>query len=311
MKYLVTGGAGFIGSNIVRELVKRGDYVRVLDNMSAGKEENLAPFADKIDLQKGDIRNIEDVKKAVKSIDYVLHHAAFRNVAKSVEDPILTSEVNVNGSLNVLKYSLEAGVKRVVNASTSSVYGDCKIYPQHEGLQPAPVSPYAISKLAVEYYCVFFSRELGLDTISLRYFNVFGPNQNIESKYSFVIPAFTSNLLKGEPCIIEGNGKQSRDFVYVDDVVRANLAACKLKTSSGEIVNIGSGIDSSIIDIAEHVKNIMGKEIDCEFQVRRPGDVDRTVADISRMKDILGLQPSVSLEDGLRRAVEWFVRSNQ
>ncbi|MFH1836949.1 MAG: SDR family oxidoreductase [Candidatus Omnitrophota bacterium] len=309
MRYLVTGGAGFIGSNIVRELVNRGDYVRVLDNMSAGKEENLAPFVGKIDFQKGDVRNSEDVKKAVEGIDYVLHHAAFRNVAKSVEDPILTSEVNVNGSLNVLKYSHEAGVKRVVNASTSSVYGECKIYPQDESIEPNPVSPYAISKLAVEYYCKFFSRDLGLDTISLRYFNVFGPNQNIESKYSFVIPAFTSKLLENKPCVIEGDGKQSRDFVYVDDVVRANIAACKLKTSSGEIVNIGSGIDSSIIDIAEHVKNIMGKDIDCEFQVRRPGDVDRTVADISRMKDILGLQPSVSLEDGLRRAVEWFRNS--
>ena len=217
--------------------------------------------------------------------------------------------MNVNGSLNVLKYSLEAGVKRVVNASTSSVYGDCKIFPQHEGLQPDPVSPYAISKLAVEYYCRFFSQELGLDTISLRYFNVFGPNQNIESKYSFVIPAFTSNLLKDEPCIIEGDGKQSRDFIYVDDVVRANLAACGLEKTGGEIVNIGSGEDVPIIYIAKHIKKMMKKNIDCEFRERRPGDVKRTVADIRRMKDILGLQPSVSLEDGLRRAVEWFRNS--
>ncbi|MDP8259288.1 MAG: NAD-dependent epimerase/dehydratase family protein, partial [Candidatus Aadella gelida] len=230
-------------------------------------------------------------------------------VAKSVEDPILTSEVNVNGSLNVLKYSQEAGIKRVVNASTSSVYGDCKIYPQSEDLEPNPVSPYAISKLAVEYYCRFFSEELGLDTISLRYFNVFGPNQNIESKYSFVIPAFTSKLLKNEPCVIEGDGKQSRDFVYVKDVVRANIAACKLKKSKGEIVNIGSGRDSSIFGIAENIKTIMGKDIDCKFNVRRPGDVDRTVADISRMNDMLGLKPSVSLEEGLKKAVNWFIES--
>ncbi|MGB3058031.1 MAG: NAD-dependent epimerase/dehydratase family protein, partial [Candidatus Omnitrophota bacterium] len=205
-KYLVTGGAGFIGSNIVEALVGRGEKVRVLDDLSTGEEENLEPFMDRIEFRKGDIRSEDDVKKALDGIDFVIHQAALRNVAKSVENPVDTNDVNVRGTLNLLILAKEAGVKRLAYASSSSAYGDCKEFPQKETFTPNPISPYGVSKLAAEYYCRMFSATLGLETVSLRYFNVFGPRQNPESKYSAVIPAFIARLVNDKPCVIDGEG---------------------------------------------------------------------------------------------------------
>ena len=308
-KYLVTGGAGFIGSNIVEELVKREADVRVLDNLSTGKEEHLKPFMDKIDFCKGDIRNEDDVRKALKDVDYVIHQAALRSVAKSVEQPVPTNDVNVNGTMNMLVLSKEAGIKRLVYASSSSAYGDCEVFPQKESFATNPISPYAVSKLAAELYCRMYSMTMGLETVSLRYFNVFGPRQNPESKYSAVIPAFISMLVKDQPCTIDGDGSQSRDFTYVANVVDANLAACKAEGASGLAFNVACGEDYSVTDVAEGIKKILGKDIESLYGPRRPGDVMKTYADISLLKEILKVEPRVKFYDGLEKTVEWFVNA--
>jgi nucleoside-diphosphate-sugar epimerase len=309
MKYLVTGGAGFIGSNIVEELSRQGKDVRVLDNLSTGKEENLEPFMDKIDFQKGDIRSEDDVRKALDGIDFVIHQAALRSVAKSVERPVPTNDVNVNGTMNLLMMAREVGVKRVVYASSSSVYGDSKEYPQKESFTPQPISPYAVSKLAAEYYCRMFTKTMGVETVSLRYFNVFGPRQNPESKYSAVIPAFIERLASDQPCIIDGDGLQSRDFTYVSNVVDANLAACEANGVAGEVFNVAWGSDYSVVDVSEELKKIMGKDIESIHGSRRPGDVDRTYADVSKMKEGLKLELRVDFYEGLKKTVDWFVKN--
>ncbi|NQT32917.1 MAG: SDR family oxidoreductase [Candidatus Omnitrophica bacterium] len=308
-KYLVTGGAGFIGSNIVEELVKQGKEIRVLDNLSTGKEEHLAPFGDKIEFQKGDIRSAEDVKKALKGIDYVIHQAALRSVARSVEAPAPTNDVNVNGTMNMLLLSKEEGVKRFVYASSSSCYGDCTQFPQKETFAPDPISPYGVSKLAAEYYCRMFSGTMGLETVSLRYFNVFGPRQNPESKYSAVIPAFIDMLTKDKPCTIDGDGMQSRDFTYVANVVDANLAGCVVPGAAGMVFNVACGDDYSVVDVAEGIKKILGKTMESVHGPKRPGDVIRTFADISQLKNVLGVEPKVDFYEGLERTVKWFVEN--
>jgi len=305
-KYLVTGGAGFIGSNIVEELVRRGEDVRVLDNLSTGSMDKIKPVMDKIEFHEGDIRNGDDVTKALKGVDYVVHQAALRSVAKSVERPVVTNDVNVAGTLNLLLLSKEAGIKRVVYASSSSVYGDCDQYPQKETIVPDPISPYAVSKLAGEYYCRMFNATFGLETVSLRYFNVFGPRQDPESRYSAVIPAFISRLQNDEPCIIDGDGKQSRDFTFVSNVVDANLAACEVREAAGMVFNVACGNDYSIIDVAESLQKIMGKHIESVYGPKRPGDVFKTYADISGLRNILHLETSVDFQEGLKRTVEWF-----
>jgi nucleoside-diphosphate-sugar epimerase len=306
-KYLVTGGAGFIGSNIVDELVKRGHKVRVLDSLITGNLENLAPIKNKIEFVKGDIRSEKDVKKAVKGIDYVIHQAALRSVAKSVENPSACNDTNINGTLNVLLVSKEAKIKRVVYASSSSVYGDCDVYPQGEDITPNPISPYAVSKLAGEHYCRMFSTTMGLETVSLRYFNVFGPRQNPESKYSAVIPAFIARLIANKPCIIDGSGKQSRDFTYVANVVDANIAASTAKGVSGMYFNVATGCDYSVMDVAEGIQKILGKKIKSVHGPRRPGDVMKTYANVSALKKYLKIKSFVMFDEGLKRTVEWFV----
>lgn len=308
-KYLVTGGAGFIGSNIVERLVGDGEEVRVLDNLCTGKKEHLEPFMDKIEFQEGEIRSEEDVKKALEGIEYVIHQAALRSVAKSVEAPVITNDVNVNGTMNVLMCAKQAGIKRLVYASSSSAYGDCDIYPQKEILAPNPISPYAVSKLAGEYYCRMFSKTMGLETVSLRYFNVFGPRQNPESKYSAVIPAFIDMLVKDKPCTIDGDGTQSRDFTYVANVVDANLAGCKAEGASGMVFNVACGEDYSVVDVAEGIKKILDKDIPSVHGPKRPGDVQRTFADISQLKNILKVEPGVNFYEGLEKTVKWFVSS--
>lgn len=316
-KYLVTGGAGFIGSNIVEELVSRMglpakgadpkvDLVRVLDDFSTGSKENIKPFISRIELIEGDIRDKGALNKALRGIDYVIHQAALRSVAKSVEDPFATNEVNVFGTLNLLVAARESKVKRVVYASSSSAYGDVKTFPQKETDLPVPISPYGVSKLAAENYCITFAKTFGLETVSLRYFNVFGPRQNPESKYSAAIPAILAKMLKGERPIAEWDGKQSRDFTYVANVVQANLKACVVPGISGEVFNIACGTTTSILDIIKEANKILGLDLKPEYGPKRAGDVRKTYADISKMKNVLGVKKITAFKEGLKQTIGWF-----
>ena len=305
-KYLVTGGAGFIGSNIVEELVRRGEKVCVLDNFSTGSKENIEPFIEKIELIEGDIRDKNILSKALRGIDFVIHQAALRSVAKSVEDPFATNDVNVFGTLNLLMAAKEAGVERVVYASSSAAYGDVKTFPQKEAARPVPISPYGVSKLAAENYCITFAKTFGLETVSLRYFNVFGPRQNPESRYSAAIPAILVKMIKNERPVAEWDGKQSRDFTYVANVVQANLRACVVPKISGDVFNIACGTTTSILDIIREANKILGLKLKPEYGPKRAGDVRKTYADISKMKKILGVKKIVGFEEGLKLTIDWF-----
>lgn len=305
-KCLVTGGAGFIGSNITERLVQKGEEVRVLDNLSTGSKDNLAGCIDKLEFIEGDIRDDAALDVALEGVDRVFHQAALRSVARSVEIPEETNDVNVRGTLRLLLRSAEKKVRRFVYASSSSVYGSCAAFPQKESHPPEPISPYAVSKLAGEYYCRMFARTFSLETVSLRYFNVFGPRQNPESKYSAVIPAFLDRIMRDLPCVIEGDGTQSRDFTYVGNVVDANLAASEAQGVSGGFFNVACGEEHSVLDIAERIKKIVGKGIDNQHAPRRAGDVDRTYADITGLKEALGLKDLVGFDEGLERTVKWF-----
>lgn len=305
-RYLVTGGAGFIGSNIVEELVKRGEKVRVLDNFITGKRENIAPFSDRIELIEGDIRQRKDLDAAMEGVDFVIHQAALRSVAKSVEDPFSSNDVNVFGTLNLLVAARDNKVKRVVYASSSSAYGDVKSFPQKETDRTSPISPYGVSKLAAENYCVTFAKTFGLETVSLRYFNVFGPRQNPESKYSAVIPMFIFKMMKGESPIVDWDGKQSRDFTYVANVVEANLRAAVTPGISGEVFNVACGATTSVIDIVNTLNNILKTDIKAEHGPKRPGDVRKSYADITKMKRLLKMKNIIQFEAGLKHTVEWF-----
>jgi UDP-glucose 4-epimerase len=305
-RYLVTGGAGFIGSNIVEELVRRREKVRVLDNFITGKLENIAPFLGRIELIKGDIRDKKVLKKALKGVDFVLHQAALRSVPKSVDDPFTTNDINVFGTLNLLMAAKEAKVKRLVYASSSSAYGDVKNFPQKETDYASPISPYGVSKLAAENYCVTFTKTFGLQTVSLRYFNVFGPRQNPESKYSAVIPIFIFRMLEGKPPVVEWDGKQSRDFTYVANVVRANLKACTAPGISGEVFNVACGTTTSVLEIMAALNRILGTEIRPIYAPKRRGDVRKTYASVAKMNRLLKIGRMVQFEEGLKHTVEWF-----
>jgi nucleoside-diphosphate-sugar epimerase len=304
--YLVTGGAGFIGSNIVEALVEKGDKVRVIDNFVAGKKENLARCLDKIELITGDIRELGLVKKAAQGADYILHQAALRSVPKSVGDPVSYNEVNLTGTLNVLLAAKGAQVKRVVFASSSSIYGDTDTFPEKETHLPLPISPYAASKLAAEHYCYVFSQIYGLETVCLRYFNVFGPRQSLESQYAVVVPKFIISMLNNDSPPVHGDGTQSRDFTYIDNVVEANILAASMPNISGEVFNIACGKDYSVLDLISHLNKTMGKELKPKFVPPRPGDVQRTLADISKSKKLLNLKIKVDFTQGLKKSVDWF-----
>ena len=319
-KYLVTGGAGFIGSHIVERLLKDGHSVRVLDNLSSGKLENL-DFSfgdsslrtengqlktDKIDFIKADIRDYNTCLTACEGIDYVLHQAALRSVPKSMSNPYEYNAVNIDGTLNMLKAAGEKGVKRLVFASSSSVYGDTDIFPQKETALPLLISPYALSKLAGEYYCRIFSKNFGLETVCLRYFNVFGPRQSLDDEYAVVIPKFISCILNDQQPPIFGNGKQSRDFTFVENVVQANLLSATCAGASGEVFNIANGKDNTVLGLVEILNSIINKSINPSFEPIRKGDVFRTLADTSKAKEILGFEPKHSFEQGLKRTVEYF-----
>jgi nucleoside-diphosphate-sugar epimerase len=308
-KYLVTGGAGFIGSHIAEELAAKGFFVRVLDNFLTGKEENIASFLDGIELLRGDIRDLDLCREALEGIDYVLHQAALPSVPRSVEDPLLTTAINIEGTLNILLASKDASVKKVVFASSSSVYGDDEHLPKKEGLEGNPLSPYAVTKLAGEKYCQVFSEIYDLPTVCLRYFNVFGPRQDPFSQYAAVIPNFIMRLLSGEPLIIHGDGEQSRDFTYVANVVEANLQAAQADDVSGQVLNLGNGVQTSVNALAETLMELMQKDIEPVHDEERPGDVRHSFADISKAESLLDYAPRVSLEDGLLKTIEWF--SNQ
>lgn len=309
-KFLVTGGAGFIGSNIVDELVRRNYEVRVVDNFMTGKRENLSSVTDKIELVEGDIRDLDLMRKVTKGVDCVLHQAAFRSVPKSVDNPTLTNDINITGILNALIASKEANVKRFVYASSSSCYGDTNKFPEREDALPVPISPYAVSKLTGEHYCRTFSVTYGLKTISLRYFNVFGPRQNPESKYSSVIPAFIFQMLKDMPPLIDGDGRQSRDFTYVKNVVEANIGAALAKDDlSGEVFNVACGNSYSVMDIVDNLNRLMQKKITPQFGPKRAGDVRKTQADISKLKKVLGVVPKTGFKEGLEETYRWFTQN--
>ena len=306
MKFLVTGGAGFIGSHIVDALVGNGDKVKVLDDFSSGQMENLSAALNKIGLIKGDIRDKGLVAKAVDGVDYVLHQAALRSVPKSLANPELYNDVNINGTLNILTAARGAKVKRVVIASSSSIYGEIDKLPEREDFLPQLISPYGLSKLAGEYYARIFSRIYGLETVSLRYFNVFGPRQSLENEYAVVIPKFITCILKDEAPPIHGDGRQTRDFTYVANVVQANIKSAVTPGIKCEVFNIACGKAYSVLDIVKYVNKILGKNISPKLGPIRAGDALHTLADISKAKKLIGFRPEIGFEEGLKKTIEYF-----
>jgi UDP-N-acetylglucosamine/UDP-N-acetyl-alpha-D-glucosaminouronate 4-epimerase len=307
--HLVTGGAGFIGSNIVEALVRRGDRVRVLDDFSTGRRENVAGLTG-VEIVEGDLRDRAVVARAVAGVRGVFHQAALRSVPRSVDDPMSTNDVNITGTLVLLLACRTAGVARVVYASSSSVYGDDPVLPKVETLPTRPVSPYAVSKLAAENYCQTFARLYGVETVSLRYFNVFGPRQNPESKYSAVIPRFLAQALAHEPLEVHGDGEQSRDFTYIDNVVDANLLAMERPGVSGEIFNVACGTRHSLLAVADAIGDFIGRRPERRHVAPRAGDVRHTLADITKAERLLGYNPAVDFATGMRRTCEYFVGSS-
>jgi len=303
--YLVTGGAGFIGSNIVKELLKRGEQVRVFDNFSTGKRENLFPFRENTNLKvfEGDLRSFHQVRDAVRGIDFVLHQGALPSVPRSVKDPITTNDVNVNGTLNVLEASKEFGVKRFVFASSSSVYGNSDVLPKVETMPVAPMSPYAITKYAGERYCQIYYQLYGLETICLRYFNVFGPNQDPTSQYSAVIPKFIKLIKEGKRPIVYGDGLQSRDFTYVSNNVEANILACTAQGVAGEIFNIACGERYTLLDLVNSINFLIGKNVKPIFHETRPGDIKHSLAGIEKAQTILGFGVIKKFIEGLKMII--------
>lgn len=305
-RYLVTGGAGFIGSHIVDALLAKGHQVRVLDDLSSGKRENLDHVKDKVELLVGDIRDRELTKKACDSVEYVLHAAAWRSVPKSMNDPIGYIDVNVLGTTNLLQAAVEAKAKRFVCVSSSSVYGEAKEMPLKETQPTAPISPYAASKLMDEQLCGLYSRAFGIEANAVRYFNVFGPRQSLENEYAVVVPKFIVSLLNNESPPIYGDGSQSRDFTYVTNVVDATILASQVPGIAGEVFNIALGEEHTVLDLLEELNKVMGLDVAPAFKPHRAGDVQRTFADSSKAEKILGWKGKVSFSDGLKLTVDWF-----
>jgi UDP-glucose 4-epimerase len=307
-KYLVTGGAGFIGSNIVKELLNRGHAVRVIDNFSTGKKENLEEFGDKIEIINGDIRYLNTLLEVMDGVDYVFHEAALPSVPRSVSTPLETNDVNINGTLNVLYAAKESGVKRVVFAGSSSAYGESEVLPKVETMKPAPLSPYAVNKLTGEYYCQVFYRVYGLETVVLRYFNVFGPKQDPSSYYSAVIPKFINLIRQGKSPMIFGDGEQSRDFSYIDNVVSANLLAAKAPKAPGEVFNVACGERITLNALTEEMKKILNADVEVKHGEPRVGDIKHSLADISKAQELLGYEVKVNVIEGLKKTIDYFTR---
>jgi len=307
-KYLVTGGAGFIGSNLVRFLLGRGHEAVVVDDLSTGKRENMTDFLDRIDFLEGDIRDRAVMDKAVAGCAAVFHEGALGSVPRSVEDPATSHDVNVNGTLTVLEAARAAGVRRVVFAASSSAYGNQVESPKHEGMVPLPVSPYAAGKVACECYLRAYAACYGMETLSLRYFNVFGPYQDPFGAYAAVIPAFVSRLLRGERPVVYGDGEQSRDFCYIDNVCEANWLAANApaKVCDGTVVNIACHHATSLNQILALLRELMHTDVEAEYTDPRPGDVRDSLADVSLARKVIGYEPKVFFEEGLRKAIDWY-----
>jgi UDP-glucose 4-epimerase len=308
MKYLVTGGAGFIGSNIVSELLKQGQQVVVLDNFATGKRENILPLMKNANLTmiEGDLRSFHIVRSAVKGVDYILHQGALPSVPRSINDPITSNDVNILGMLNILEAAKEFGVKRVITASSSSIYGNSETLPKVESMPVNPLSPYALTKYAQERYCQIFSQIYGLETVALRYFNVFGPNQDPTSQYSAVIPKFIKLIMADKEPVIYGDGSQSRDFTFVENNVWANIQACTAPKAAGQVINIACGERYTLIDLVHMINEILGKNIEPKFEKDRAGDVKHSLAGIDKAKDLLNYKVRVDFREGLQRTVEFF-----
>ncbi|MFI5371469.1 MAG: SDR family oxidoreductase [Candidatus Eisenbacteria bacterium] len=305
MIYLVTGGAGFIGSHVVRTLLERGDTVRVLDNFATGKREHLVPLKDRIEVIEGDIRYLNNVQEAVRGADYVIHLAALPSVARSVRTPIESNDVNVVGTLNLLVASHDARVRRVVYGASSSAYGNSATLPKEETMPSDPLSPYAVNKLTGELYCRVYAHVYGLETVSLRYFNVFGPRQDPTSQYSAVIPRFIQSLLAGQKPVIYGDGEQSRDFTYVQNAVEASLLACTAPEVAGETINVACGERVTLNQLVARIGSLIGVRAEVSYEPPRAGDVRHSQAAIGKAARMLRYQPSVGLDEGLRRTIEW------
>ena len=304
--YLVTGGAGFVGSHIVHELVARGEAVRVLDDLSTGRLENLAPVRSRIEWIEADIRNPAEIGKHLRGVDYVIHEAALPSVARSIADPVSANAVNIGGTLNVLWAARDAGVKRVVFAASAAAYGDSPTLPRVESQDPRPLSPYALTKLAGEYYCQIFTRIYGLEAVALRYFNIFGPRQNPDSAYTGVLCRFIAAYLRGTTPTILGDGEQSRDFVYVGNIVDATLRACTASGTAGRVINVGVGESFTLNQTVAILNRIFACQVMPRYDAPRPGDIRHSQADISLARHLLGYEPKVRFEDGLRQTVDWY-----
>jgi UDP-glucose 4-epimerase len=307
VKVLVTGGGGFIGSNLVRALLERGDDVRVLDNFSTGNRANLADIVGEVEMVEGELRSYERVHAATRGVELVFHQGALPSVPRSVQDPLTTAAVNTEGTLNVLLAARDESVRRVVFASSSSVYGNSDELPRVERQNPDPISPYGVSKLAAERYCVSFSRVYPLETVALRYFNVFGPNQDPSSQYAAVVPRFITAVGEGRPVPIYGDGEQQRDFTYVANVVEANLLAAEANDVSGTVVNVATGRATSVHELADTIGSILGTTVERELHPARTGDIRDSYADVTRARELLGWEARIGLEDGLRIAAEAFL----
>ena len=307
MRILVTGAAGFIGSNLVEALVAQGDDVIGVDNFIAGRRENVAQFAGRIEFVEGDVRDLDTCRRVCAGADYVLHEAAIGSVPRSVADPITSNDHNVNGTLCMLVAARDAGVKRFVYAASSSAYGDTEVLPKVEAMRPAPLSPYAVSKYVGELYCQVFAQLYGLPAIGLRYFNVFGRRQDPEGPYAAVIPKFARAILRGERPTLYGDGEQTRDFNYIDNVVQANLAACAAPAAAiGEVFNIGGGQRITVNALAGKMIALLGSDVEPEHVPPLPGDVRHSLADIGKARRLLGYDPKIDVLGGLERAIGWY-----
>ena len=305
-KYLVTGGAGFIGSNIAEALLARGEKVVVLDDLSTGYEKNIAHLSGDLTFVRGDIRDAAAVRSALAGVDYVLHEAALASVPRSIEDPVLVTDVNVRGTLVMLEEARRAGVKRFVYAASSSAYGDTEALPKTERMTPKPLSPYAASKLTGEYYCAVYAHVYGLSTVSLRYFNIFGPRQDPKSQYAAVIPIFVTHILAGTAPTIFGDGEQSRDFTYIENVVEANILASRCEAARGQTVNVACGTRYTLNELFDAIRGIVGGTVTPKYDAPRPGDVKHSHADISVAGSLIGYAVTVPFEEGLRRTIRWY-----
>lgn len=305
-KVLVTGGAGFIGSHIATRLVSDGHQVRVLDNFYSGHRSNLTHLGNKVELIEGDFRRPDDCVRAARDMEFIFHEGAIPSVPKSVENPVDSHDANINGTFNMLRAAVQCRVRRFIYAASSSAYGNSEESPKHERIVPAPLSPYAVQKLAGEHYCRTFTECFGLETISLRYFNVFGPRQDPKSQYAAAIPAFVVSLLRGQPPVIYGDGEQTRDFTYIDNVVEGNILAMKARRTCGESINVACGSQISVNRVIAEIQRLLGTSVKAKYVDRRPGDVMHSCADISLARKLLGFEPVVSFEEGLRRAIDFY-----